>query len=65
MNQVLKITRNVKDGITTTIIGAVMIVAALASIFYLEYTWLNALPGLGLGIFLMCMPDKKKTRESN
>jgi len=64
MNQVMKIARNVKDGITTTIIGAVIIVAALASIFYLEYTWLNVLPGLGLGILLMCMPGKKKNNES-
>lgn len=64
MKQVFKIARNVKDGLTTTIIGSIIIAAALASIFYLEYTWLNVLPGLGLGVLLMCMPKSEKKAQS-
>jgi len=65
MNQVMKIANNVKKGLKTTIIGGVLIAASIASVFVLEYSWANALPGIGLGVLLMCMPDKRKSRESN
>lgn len=62
MNQIFKIARNVKDGLKTTIIGIVLIGTSISSVFILEYSWTNILPGLGLGILLLCLPDKKEKK---
>lgn len=60
MRRILKIVDNVKKGPKTTVLGAVIILASIGSVFYLEYSWANVIPGLGLGALLFLLPDKKK-----
>jgi hypothetical protein len=48
---------NVTKGWRTSIIGAVMIIAAIASVFVKEATWVDATVAISIGIGLLFAPD--------
>ena len=48
---------NVTKGWKTSIIGLVIIIAALASVFAKDASWTDAVIGISVGIGLMFAPD--------
>lgn len=59
-----KIINNVKQWKTTTL-GAVIILASVASVFFKEVQWADAVYGIGLGLVLVFSPDTILSKFGN
>lgn len=49
--------KNIKKGKNTTILGLVLVLAGLASVFLTQATWTEALLAIGAGIYLLFEED--------
>lgn len=59
-----KIINNVKQW-KTTALGAVIILASIASVFFKEVLWSDAVYGIGLGLVLVFSPDTILSKFGN
>ena len=59
-----KIINNVKQWKTTTL-GVVIILASIASVFFKEVQWADAVYGIGLGLVLVFSPDTILSKFGN
>ena len=50
--------KNVAKGWKTSVIGAVIIIAALVSVFTKDASWTDAIVGISVGIGLLFAPDE-------
>jgi hypothetical protein len=55
---------NIKRGWKTTVLGSIIILASVASIFLIEgTTWTEATIGIGVGITMLGIADKNKKED--
>jgi len=56
---------NAKCGYKTTILGVVLLISAIMSIFNTEATWMEITPIVLIGVGLIISPDKIKDKINN